>query len=290
MSGRCRLAAAVASPVEARSALEAGADYVLAPARRERPQFGIPDRLRDGGEVDLLFAVAGDETMPAEPLRVARIRSAGDLAVLRGGDYAAAFLDPERALLRAVSLETVAQFARACREARLECWLGGSLELPDIPRLLVVRPDALVFERLDPDGLAAARRMLHADRRFDPAAPTDRIVMRNFVLPLIVGAYDFERDRPQRVRFSVDADVRRAPINARGVGDIYSYDLVMDAVRRLTERGHTDLVETLAEDLAADLLGDGRVARVMVRVEKLDLGPESVGIEIRRDRNETLID
>ena len=66
------------------------------------------------------------------------------------------------------------------------------------------------------------------------------------------------------------------------MADIYSYDLIMDAVRSLVASGHTDFVETLAEELAATVLGDRRVRAVTVKVEKLQLGPGAVGIEIRR--------
>ncbi|WP_019998065.1 dihydroneopterin aldolase [Aureimonas ureilytica] len=289
LSKPCRLAIAVRSPEEARRALEAGADYVLAPARRDRPGAGPAERAGDG-QPELYFAMAGDVTLPADPLRVARLEAPDEfVGVLRGG-YSVVLLDPERALLRAFPLETLAEFQRACREARLECWFGGRLELPDIPRLLVLSPDALVFEDMEAETLAAGRRMLEAP--VPPFAPeravaaTDRIFVRGFTLPFRVGAYRFERDRTQRLRFTVEAEVRRPSRVPREVSEVYSYDIVTDAIRRLADQGHTDLVEALAEDLAADLLRDGRLLSVEVQVEKLDLGPEAVGVSIRRTRED----
>lgn len=280
----CRLAALVASPDEARRALEGGADYVLAPTRRDRSSVGVPDRLREPAE-QTLFAVAADEALPAEPRRVRSVETPTDPAAVRGEGTAILLLDPGRPLLRAFSLETLANHVAACRSADVECWFGGALELPDIPRLAVLKPDALVVEGFDDAALAEARRMLHAPSAPAVDAPTDLIRVTNFVLPARVGAYGFERERTQRLRFSVEAAVRRAAAGMpRAMGEVYSYDIVMDAARRLCERGHTDLVETLAEELAGELLEDGRVAEVMVRVEKLDLGPEAVGIEIRRAR------
>ncbi|WP_062111021.1 dihydroneopterin aldolase [Aureimonas sp. AU40] len=286
----CRFAIAVRSPEEARRALEAGADYVLAPARRDRPGAAGTVERRGDGQPELYFAMAGDVTLPADPLRVARLEAPDEfVGVLRGG-YSVVLLDPDRALLRAFSLETLAEFQRACREAGLECWFGGRLELPDIPRLLVLAPDALVFEELDAETLATGRRMLST-----PAAPlaperealeTDRIFVRGFTLPFRVGAYRFERDRSQRLRFTVEAEVRRPSRTPREVSEVYSYDIVTDAIRRLADQGHTDLVEALAEDLAADLLGDGRLLSVEIQVEKLDLGPEAVGVVIRRRRED----
>jgi len=297
LSKPCRLAIAVRSPEEARRALEAGADYVLAPARRDRVPGQIIERRADS-QPELYFAMAGDVSLPADPLRVARLEAPDEfVAVMRGG-YSVVLLDPDRALLRAFSLETLAEFQRACREAGMECWFGGRLELPDIPRLLVLGPEALVFEEADAETLALGRRMLDAPPSFaseQRAAPersapeTDRIFVRGFTLPFRVGAYRFERDRTQRLRFTVEAEVRRPSRTPREVSEVYSYDIVTDAIRRLADQGHTDLVEALAEDLAADLLRDGRLLSVEVQVEKLDLGPDAVGVAIRRRREDRAI-
>ncbi|MBB3950694.1 dihydroneopterin aldolase [Aureimonas jatrophae] len=284
---RTRLCVRVSSPDAARRALAAGADYVLAPLRRERPSIGVPDRLAEGRDgPETLLAVAVDESLPGEPLRVARLREVNDALEDLSG-FAAVLLDPDRALLRTVSLEALARFQARCREAGLECWLGGALEAPDIPRLLVLGPDALVFdEEVDP---AALRSLLIQDPP-DETGATDRILVRDLVLPLTVGAYGFEQGRAQRVRFNVEADVLRPRRRPREMGDVYSYDLILDAARRLTERGHTALVETLAEELAEAVLADPRVRAVQIDVEKLDLGPGAVGIRISRTRDDLLID
>jgi dihydroneopterin aldolase len=65
---------------------------------------------------------------------------------------------------------------------------------------------------------------------------------------------------------------------------IFSYDLVLDAIRILLDRGHIDLIETLANELADRLLHHASVVRVTVRVEKLDIVTGAVGVEIRRER------
>jgi dihydroneopterin aldolase len=58
---------------------------------------------------------------------------------------------------------------------------------------------------------------------------------------------------------------------------------VVDAVRDLVAQHHTNLVETLAEQIAACCLSDRRVRRVRAQVEKLDALPDATaGIEIHR--------
>ena len=52
----------------------------------------------------------------------------------------------------------------------------------------------------------------------------------------------------------------------------------------IVAEGHIKLVETMAERIAERCLSDKRIASVLVRVEKLERGPASVGVEIVRPR------
>ena len=124
---------------------------------------------------------------------------------------------------------------------------------------------------------------LFASTRSRKGKPT-AIFVHDLVLAISIGAYDFERDRTQRVRFNVDVDVRRAGHHAEDMRDIFSYDLIVDAIRLILSRGHIDLVETLAERIADALLAHPRVDCAKIRIEKLDVIEGSVGIEIKRER------
>jgi 7,8-dihydroneopterin aldolase/epimerase/oxygenase len=61
---------------------------------------------------------------------------------------------------------------------------------------------------------------------------------------------------------------------------------VVEGIRRILGEGHINLVETLAERIAAQCLDDHRIVGAKVRVEKLDVMPEAsaVGVEIERQR------
>jgi dihydroneopterin aldolase len=65
---------------------------------------------------------------------------------------------------------------------------------------------------------------------------------------------------------------------------IFSYDVILDAIRLVVGGGHVDFVETLAEGVAAILLKHARVRSVRVNVRKLDVIKGVVGVEIRRER------
>ncbi|KQT47509.1 hypothetical protein ASG43_10465 [Aureimonas sp. Leaf454] len=221
------------------------------------------------------------------------------LADLKAAGFSGAMIDTMNkgsgGLLKHLPTAEIAAFVESCRTFDLISGLAGSLEPPDVPRLAVLRPHYLGFRGalttggragpIDPLAVAAMRALIDAeqDRRVAPDnAPTDRIFVRDMVVEMEIGAYGFERGQRQSVRFTVEGDVVRTASRDDRMVSVYSYDIIMDAVRRLVARGHTDLVETLAEDLAEMLLADPRLRRVLVRVEKLQLGPAAVGIEIRR--------
>lgn len=125
---------------------------------------------------------------------------------------------------------------------------------------------------------------------WDGVAPSERlyrIFVRDLVLDCRIGAYAHERLAPQPVRINVDLRVREAdqPRND-DLGNVLSYDDIVGGIRALVAKGHINLAETLAEEIAAICLADPRVAHVLVKVEKLTVQPDaaSVGVEIERHR------
>jgi FolB domain-containing protein len=244
-------------------------------------------------------------------------------AAMKQAGFAGAMLDTarkgEKRLLDLFDPTSLRAFVDAFHREGLLAGLAGSLELPDIPRLLPLSPDFLGFRgalcrenkrtsgiseasvrlvrdlipRIDVSA-AAAKAASRADYRVLAAqcftsdqrkgGNTDRIFVRDFVLPVRIGAYARELEKPQRVRFNVDIDVRRLDHVPEDMRDVVSYDVVTDGIAMIVADEHITLAETLAERVAALVLEHPRVARVMVRVEKLDIRPGSVGVEITRER------
>jgi len=113
----------------------------------------------------------------------------------------------------------------------------------------------------------------------------DRIFVRNFVLPIAIGVYDEEQGITQKVGFSIEAEVA-AGVSPKGddLEEVPSYDELTGAVKAVVAAGHINLVETLAARIAERCLADKRIVSVRVRVEKLERGPDAVGVEIVRPR------
>ncbi len=117
-----------------------------------------------------------------------------------------------------------------------------------------------------------------------------RVFVRNLLLDCEIGVYDHERGRRQRVRVNIDMEVQRrdADAPADSMAGVVSYEDVVTGVRRLTQNGHINLVETFALKIADFCLENPQVLAVTVSVEKLDVyvDAESVGVEVTRRRGE----
>jgi len=113
----------------------------------------------------------------------------------------------------------------------------------------------------------------------------DRIFVRGLVLPVAIGVYDEEQGITQKVAFTIEASVA-ATVSPTGddIDEVPSYDDLAKAVKAIVAAGHINLVETLAARIAESCLADKRIVSVRVRVEKLERGPDAVGVEIVRPR------
>jgi dihydroneopterin aldolase len=112
----------------------------------------------------------------------------------------------------------------------------------------------------------------------------DRIFISDHVIDCNIGVYAEEKGVTQKVRLSVDAylaDGVRSTVDE--MVEVPSYTDIIDAIAAATSHGHINLVETLAEEIAARLLMDQRIAGVRVLIEKLERGPVR-GVEIHRTR------
>ena len=115
---------------------------------------------------------------------------------------------------------------------------------------------------------------------------TLRVFVRDLILPCRIGVYSHEKDAEQRVRINLELTCVEHPAVNDEHQNVVCYAEVVADIRRLISEGHINLVETLAERIAAQCLVDHRILSAKVRVEKLDVMPEAsaVGVEIERHR------
>lgn len=135
--------------------------------------------------------------------------------------------------------------------------------------------------------LALATGLASRPKARPAALKTYRIHIKDLMLMVRIGVYDYEKLAPQRVRVTVAMDVVQGvtPFDDN-IDNVVSYDVIVDGIKALAARGHINLVETFADGIADICLADTRVQRVRLVVEKLDVFPDTdgVGVEIERQQ------
>lgn len=112
------------------------------------------------------------------------------------------------------------------------------------------------------------------------------VFVRDLELDANIGVYRREKGKLQPVRINLDLTVEETEGEVDDkLENVVDYGAVVEAIKAILAAGHLNLVETLAERIAAHCLTDKRVKVARVRIEKLEVVPEaaSVGVEIERE-------
>jgi dihydroneopterin aldolase len=123
-------------------------------------------------------------------------------------------------------------------------------------------------------------------RADDEAANGYRVFVRDLVLPCSIGIYPHEKGLRRRVRVNAEIRVELPLPKTDDFAEVVNYETIVAGIKSITEAGHINLVETLADRIATLCLADRRVSAARVMVEKLDVWPEteSVGVVVERRR------
>ncbi len=143
----------------------------------------------------------------------------------------------------------------------------------------------------DPDPKDITPAFAHPELRAAATAGSalpDRISLRDYVVDTEIGAFQVERGLTQRLRFNLVVEL--APQSAPGAATddvdlILSYDRLSAAIDTELAGERLNLLETLAERIAARVLAEPQAQRCFVRIEKLDRGPWVLGVEIVRGKD-----
>ena len=115
-----------------------------------------------------------------------------------------------------------------------------------------------------------------------------KILINELILNLKLGYYDFEKEKPQKVKFSLEANYKdKKPTNDRDLKSIVNYDKLVKLIKKLTKNKHYNFLETLAEDVFDELFEDKRIDKISLQIEKLEIMKDctSVGIQISKKRS-----
>ena len=115
-----------------------------------------------------------------------------------------------------------------------------------------------------------------------------KILINELILDLKLGYYDFEKEKVQRVKFSLEIDYQdKKPSNDRDIKSIVNYGTIVKLITKLVKKKHYNFLETLAEAVFDELFKDKRIAKIMLKIEKLEILKDcsSVGIQITKKRS-----
>ena len=115
-----------------------------------------------------------------------------------------------------------------------------------------------------------------------------KILINELILNLKLGYYDFEKEKPQKVKFSLEVDYEdKKPTNDKDIKSIVNYGTIVKLISKLVKKKHYNFLETLAEAVFDELFKDQRIGKIMLKIEKLEILKEcsSVGIQITNKRS-----
>ena len=115
-----------------------------------------------------------------------------------------------------------------------------------------------------------------------------KILIKDLTLDLKLGYFDFEKNKPQKVKFTLEIDYRdKKPTNDKDLKSIVNYDKIVKLIKKLVKNKHYNFLETLAEDVFDELFKDKRIDKINLQIEKLEIIKDcsSVGIQISKKRS-----
>ena len=115
-----------------------------------------------------------------------------------------------------------------------------------------------------------------------------KVLIKELILDLKLGYFDFERKKTQKVKFTLEANYEdKKPTNDKDIKSIVNYAKLVKLVKKLVKNKHYNFLETLAEDVFDELFKDKRIDKITLQIEKLEImkGCTSVGIQISKKRS-----
>ena len=115
-----------------------------------------------------------------------------------------------------------------------------------------------------------------------------KILINDLILDLKLGYYDFEKEKSQKIKFSLEIDYEdKKPTNDKDIKSIVNYGTVVKLITKLVKKKHYNFLESLAESVFDELFKDKRIGKIMLKIEKLEILKDcsSVGIQITKKRS-----
>ena len=131
-------------------------------------------------------------------------------------------------------------------------------------------------------------KIVKIDRKKNLFNYEKKVLIKDLILDLKLGYFDFEKEKPQKVKFGLEIDYQdKKPSNDKDIKSIVNYSTIVKLITKLVKKKHYNFLETLAESVFDELFKDKRIAKIMLKIEKMEILKEcsSVGIQITKKRS-----
>ena len=107
-----------------------------------------------------------------------------------------------------------------------------------------------------------------------------KVIIKDLILLLSVGIHKFEKIKKQNVKFNIE--ITTDPNLKPDIKTIVNYESIINDIKKLTEKKHFELLESLSESVFDEIFKNKKVKKIKLKIEKLDIIKEtaSVGIEV----------
>ena len=107
-----------------------------------------------------------------------------------------------------------------------------------------------------------------------------KVIIKDLTLKILVGIHNFEKKKKQRVKFNIE--ITTDPNLRAELKSIVNYEKVIEDVKKVAEKKHFELLESLSESIFDEIFKNKKVKKIKLKIEKLDIikTTKSVGIEV----------
>ena len=114
-----------------------------------------------------------------------------------------------------------------------------------------------------------------------------KVIITDLIFNTSIGIHNFEKEKEQQIKFNIEIDIN--PLLKAAENDLKSivnYENIISKIKSITRKKHYNLLETLAEDIFANLFQSKNIIKIKLRIEKPEIikNTSSVGIEITKKR------
>ena len=115
-----------------------------------------------------------------------------------------------------------------------------------------------------------------------------KTIIKDLILKISVGIHKYEKKIKQNVRFNleIESDPNLLPLK-NDLNTIINYEIIINDIKKLTQKKHYNLLEELAEVIFAHIFKNIYVKKIDLEIEKLDIikNAGSVGIKITKTKS-----